>query len=147
MNEKLIKQTEEKIEEILNAGINVNNLGNLYRLVKIKYMTKEEENMRYNNYGEYNNYGRGGSYGRRGYDARYRGDEYIERMSDSYGRYEEGRNEYNRGGSYGAKEDSMKSLEYMLESVCGFMEMLERNADSQEERALIKKYAKKLSEM
>ena len=143
MEQELVKQSEEKIQEILKQGININNLGNLYRLTKIRHMAKEEENMRY---GNYDNYGRD-SYGRRGYDTRYRGHDYIERMADSYGRYEEGRNEYNRGGSYGAKEDSMKSLEYMLESVCGFMEMLERNADSQEERALIKKYAKKISEM
>lgn len=35
----------------------------------------------------------------------------------------------------------------MLESVCDFMSMLERETDTQEERALIKRYAKKMSEM
>ena len=143
METKLIDKTEEKMQEILEQGINPNNLVNLYKLEKIRHMAKEDENMRYSNY---NNYGRD-AYGRRGYDARYRGHDYIERMSDSYGRYEEGRGEYNRGGSYGAKEDSMKALEYMLENVCDFMSMLEREAETPEERAMIKRYAKKLSEM
>ena len=41
----------------------------------------------------------------------------------------------------------MRVLEYMLESVCQFMEMLERDAGSQEEAQMIKKYARKIGEM
>ena len=41
----------------------------------------------------------------------------------------------------------MKSLEYMLESVVEFMEMLKQDATSQEEVELIKHYSKKISQM
>lgn len=41
----------------------------------------------------------------------------------------------------------MKSLEYMLESVTDFIEMLQNNADSQEEVDMIKKYTRRISEM
>ena len=107
-------------------------------------------------YGEYGNYGEDsygrrsrdsrGRYSARGYDAKYRGDEMLEDMKYSYGAYSEGREQYGRG-NYGAKEDTMKSLNYMLQSVVQFMEMLEQDASSQEEVDLIKKYTKKISEM
>ena len=86
-----------------------------------------DEKMNYDEYNEYgrDNYGimgnRLGNYGRDEYGARgrdsrgrYRGTSYMDRMYNEYGRYEEGREQYNRG-NYNAKEDSMKSLEYMLE--------------------------------
>jgi hypothetical protein len=50
-------------------------------------------------------------------------------------------------GNYGAEQDSMRALECMLESVCDFMDMLERDAGSQEEAQMIKKYARKIGEM
>ena len=50
-------------------------------------------------------------------------------------------------GNYGAEQDSKKALEFMLESVCQFMEMLDREADSPEEKQMIKKYARKIGEM
>lgn len=113
----------------------------------------------YGNYGEYNesgSYGRGrynesGSYGRRGVKGtgrgRYRGHEMLEEMQESYGAYSEGREQYSRSGNYGAKEDTMKSLDYMMKSVVQFIEMLQDDASSQEEVSLIKKYTKKISEM
>ena len=54
--------------------------------------------------------------------------------------------EYNRG-NYGAKDDTLKSLDYMLKSVVQFMEMLRDEATTDEEMQLIKKYARKISEM
>ena len=50
-------------------------------------------------------------------------------------------------GNYGAEQDSMQALKYMLDSVYQFMEMLERDAGSQEEAQMIKKYARKIGEM
>ena len=41
----------------------------------------------------------------------------------------------------------MKSLEYMLESVTAFIEMLQHDAGSQEEVDMIKHYTRKISEM
>jgi hypothetical protein len=145
VEQEIIEKTETKIKEILNQGINPNNLMHLYKLSKIRHLAKEDESMRYSNYGR-DNYGRD-SYGRRGYDTKYRGYDHLDRAAEHYGRYEASREEYNRGGNYGAKEDEMRNLEFMLESVCEFMSMLEREADTQDERALIKRYAKKMSEM
>ena len=71
----------------------------------------------------------------------------MDSMYNEYNRYEEGREQYNRGGNYNTKEDSMKSLEYMLESMVDFVKMLKEEAQSQEEINMIKKYTRKISEM
>ncbi len=163
METKVIEKMEESIGKIMDEGLNTNNLDTLYKLSKIKHMAKEDEKMNYGNYGNYNgrgpgydnygNYGEGsygryneGSYGRRGRDMRYRGHDHIDRMYDNYGRYEEGRQEYNRG-NYGAKEDTLKSLEFMLESAVDFFKMLKEDANSQEEINMIRKYTQKISQM
>ena len=87
-------------------------------------------------------------YGRRARDSRgrYMGHEHLDKMSAEYGRYEEGREQYNRG-NYGAKEDTLRSLEYMLESMVDFVRMLKHDAHSQEEINLIKEYTRKISDM
>lgn len=114
-------------------------------------------------YGNYNeggygrgNYNEGGNYGRRGVPGtgrgrgRYRGysgvEESLNDMHEHYGAYSESREAAN-AGNYGAEQDSKKALEFMLESVCQFMEMLEREAESPEEKQMIKKYARKIGEM
>lgn len=168
--EKVKKETEKVIEQILNQGIEENNLDVLYKLVDIHkdianeeywQKKKEETDMRYRAYGNdgygRNSYGEGESYGRRsrdsrgrytarGYDSKYRGHEMMDDMYGNYEAYAEGREQYGRG-NYGAKEDTMMSLEYMLESMVNFVEMLKEDASSQEEVNLIKKYTKKISEM
>lgn len=101
-------------------------------------------------------------YGRRDYDnygarqrdsrGRYmtgredRGYGIIDDMNDMYEDYSGNKEEYNRG-NYGAKDDTLKSLDYMLKSVVQFMEMLRDEATTDEEMQLIKKYARKISEM
>ena len=109
-------------------------------------------------YGGYNNYNDGGyddNYGRRGVPGtgrgrRYRGlsgaEESLNEMHEHYGNYSESRGAA-EAGNYGAEKDSMKALEYMLESVCQFMVMLSKEAGSQEEAQMIKKYARKIGEM
>ena len=108
-------------------------------------------------YGRGGNYNEGGNYGRRGVPGtgrgrgRYRGgysgpEEHLNEMHEHYGAYSESRGAA-EAGNYGAEQDSKKALEYMLESVCQFMEMLEREAGSQEEAQMIKKYARKIGEM
>ena len=86
-------------------------------------------------------YKEGGSYGRN-----YRGEEMLDEMYKGYQGYSEGREEYGRG-NYGAKDGTMKSLEYMLQSVTDFLEMLKQDANSQEEMQLILEYAKQIGEM
>ncbi len=116
----------------------------------------------YNAGGNYNEggyreggYREGGNYGRRGVPGsgrsrRYRGysgaEQSLNEMQEHYGAYSESRGAA-ESGNYGAEQDSKKALEYMLESVCQFMEMLSQEAGSQEEAQMIKKYAKKIGEM
>ena len=164
------EQIEEKIKTILDEGIHSENLETLGELIDIhkdlcneEYWKKKEEvmDMNYNRgYGEYGNYGEYGEYGnygrrrrdsrgrymRRGVDSRYQGHEMLDQMQDEYQGYSESRESYNRG-NYGAKNDTMKSLDYMLQSVTQFIEMLKQDASSQEEMELIKKYTREISEM
>ena len=171
--ERLKKEAEKKIDNLVEQGITstatIDALDKLVDIVKdvgeMEKMEKHKYQGEYGNYGrnymegEYNegNYGRRGNYregyqegnyGRRMRDSRgrYRGHEMLDEMSEEYGRYEEGRMEY-REGNYGAEGQTMKSLEYMLESVVEFIKMLEKEASSQQEVQLIKKYTKKIAEM
>ena len=163
---KLKKEVEEKIEKTLENGIDENNVVYIYKLIDIhkdieneEYWKKKEEMMMYRDYEDYN-YGRrgvpgtgryrDGAYGRRGVPGtgrgRYRGEDMIEDMHESYNDYTDNKEEYGRG-NYGAKEDTIRSLDYMLKSVVQFMQMLEEDATSEEEMQLIKKYSRKISEM
>ena len=76
----------------------------------------------------------------------YRGQRVLDEMYNGYRNYNDGKEEYNRG-NYGAKNETMKSLEYMLEAVTDFIEMLQNDASSQEEVDMIKHYTRKISEM
>ena len=65
-------------------------------------------------------------------------EEMINEIRRSYQMYSRGREQYGRG-NYGAKEDTMKSLEYMLQSVVDFITMLKDEAGSQEEFEILSK--------
>lgn len=170
MEEKVNKQVEELVNKILEKGIDEENLEVLEKLIDIhkdmanekywkikeeKYMRPMEEYGNYGNYGNYGSYGRE-NYGRRrrdsrgryteGYGANYRGEEVMEKMAEEFGRYSEGKEEMLMG-NYGAEGSTIKSLDYMLQSVVEFMQMLKKDAASQEEMELIKKYSRKISEM
>lgn len=161
--EKLKQETEKKIEEVMKQGLQPNNIDMIYSLVDIhkdianeEYWKEKGEHMRYSRGGSYNERGRmnyNEGYGARGRGrqrdsrGRYKGHEMIDDMYMEYGNYAEGREQYRRGGNYGAKEDVVKSLEYMMESVVCFVEMLMEDAESQEEMEIIKHYTKKISEM
>lgn len=159
--EKLNEKLEEKICQIIEEDISPNNIEMLDMLVDIHkdvanedYWKGKENNMRYGEYGR-RGYGEG-SYSRRGYNegsysarggrGRYRGHDYIDEMYSEYGNYEEGRQDYNRG-NYNAKNDTLKSLEYMLESMVDFVDMLKSEAGSQEEMQLIREYTQKIAQM
>lgn len=155
MEDRVIQKVEEKIQHILDEDINTNNLDHLFKLSKIKHLAKEDKEMygeygarrpgydSYGNYGNYGNYGEYGrdSYGRRGYDMKYRGHEYIDRMAGEYGRYEEGKQRY------GANEDTKRSLQYMLKSMEDFARMLKEEANSQEEVQMIRDTAQRIAQM
>jgi hypothetical protein len=147
---ELVKKMEESIQNLLNEGLNTNNLDTLYKLTKIKHMAKEDENMNYGNYNGRNvgydtygrdNYGRYDNYNARGYDRKYRGHEDLDRMSTEYGRYMENRERY------GANDDTKRSLKYMLESMEDFARKLRQDAQSQEEVQMIRDTAQKIAQM
>ena len=145
MYKKLEKKTEESINNILDEGINTNNLELLYKLTKINHIAKEEENMNYGYYGNYgarrpgydsygrDNYGEYGrdNYGRRGYDMKYRGDDSLDRMAGEYGRYQESRQRY------GAGEETDKSFHYMVKALEDFIRVLHEETDSPQQKQML----------
>jgi len=153
MEEKTIEKVDEKIKEIVDDDINPNNLDYLYKLTKIKHIIKEDKNMNYGNYrgrragydsygDNYGNYGRGygnygrdaygENYGRRGYDAKYRGDDELDRMSGEYGRYMESRERY------GASEETDKSFHYMVKALEDFIKVLHEEAETEPQRQMLR---------
>ncbi len=148
MEDKILEKVDEKLKEIIETEINPNNLDYLYKLSKIKHMVKEDKEMNYgngygNSYGNYgnvlsSNYGNGGygeygrgRYGRRGVDAKYRGDEDLERMSGEYGRYQENR------GRYGAGEETDKAFHYMVKALEDFVKTLYEEAETPQQRQML----------
>ena len=138
MEEKVIEKVEEKIQHILDEDINTNNLDNLVKLSKIKHYAKEDKQMNYGRAGydaygrnEYGNYGRD-SYERRGYDMKYRGDEYMGRMHDEYGRYMESRERY------GAGEETDRSFHYMVKALEDFIKVLYEEAETQPQKQMLR---------
>ena len=140
MEEKLIEETKKTIEEILKDGIQSSDLEYLDKLVDIYKDIKEVECMNYGAYGAYNgrtpghgSYGNyGDNYGRRGYDTKYRGHEYIDRMSGEYGRYMENRDRY------GASEETDKSFHYMLEAYKDFTKVLFEEANTPQQKQMLR---------
>ena len=143
MEEKLIEETKKTIEEILKDGIKSSDLEYLDKLVDIYKDTKEVECMNYGaygayngrgpghgSYGEYGNYG--DNYGRRGYDTKYRGHEYMDRMSNEYGRYMENRDRY------GASEETDKSFHYMVEAYKDFTKALFEEANTPQQKQMLR---------
>ena len=161
--QEIIPKTKEEVEKLIKGitenGLQINNVELLYKLIDIhkdieneKYWKNKEENNMYMRDDYANDY-RGGrsrdSRGRYMGDRRsesYRGQRVLDEMYDGYRNYSDGREEYDRG-NYGAKGETIKSLEYMLESVTDFIEMLQHDAGSQEEIDMIKKYTRRISEM
>lgn len=147
--ESIKSEVEKILGDISNEGINRDNVDYVFKLVDIHKDLEQEQywevkKMYYGNYRRDNyddmNYGRGR---RRDSRGRYKGHDMIDEMSDYYGKYMETRD----GRSYGGREDSIKSLDYMMASVYDFVCMLEQDAKSDEEMDIIRKYARKISEL
>ena len=147
--DQIINKTEEYIKKVGEQGLDSVDIDYLFKVVDIYKDIKEVENMdygrneNYGRYGEYNNYN---DYGRRGVDARYRGESYMDSMNGSYRNYEAARYEYNNG-NYGAKEDGLKELDYMMHAAMKFIKMIKEEATSPEEKEIVMKHIRKISEM
>jgi hypothetical protein len=158
VEDKIIEKVDEKIKEIVDDEITPNNLDYLYKLSKIKHVTKEGKNtMRYNEYGNYRDYNGRGNYGRGGYgnyneygnygdgsygeyndgynargrDSKYRGYGHLDRMYGEYGRYSENRERY------GAGQETDKSFHYMIESLEDFIKVLQEEAQTPQQKQML----------
>ena len=163
VKQDVISKAKEEVEKLIKAatenGLQASNVELLYQLIDIhkdieneKYWKNKEENDMYMR-DDYGNDYRGGRsrdiQGRFMGDRRstsYRGQRVLDEMYNGYRNYNDGKEEYNRG-NYGARNETMRSLEGMLESVTDFIEMLQNDASSQEEVDMIKHYTRKISEM
>lgn len=157
MHKKVIEETDkfikQFIEEGLEQGDNLKYLGELVDIQKDMYeieCMKEEKEM-YGEYGEYSaRGGRGGNYGRdsygreqygeygreygarrRGSRGRYRGDDYLDRMSEEYGRYQENRERY------GAGEESDKAFHFMSKALGEYIEFLYEEAETPQQKQML----------
>ena len=133
MEDEVIKKMEESIKTLLKDGLNTSNLDTLYKLSKIKHYAKEDKEMYGNYMGRnpgYDTYGRD-NYGRRGYDMKYRGHDYIDRVGNEYGRYMESRERY------GANPETDKSFEYMTRSLEDFVKYLHEEAQTPQQHQML----------
>lgn len=168
-NKMLKEKVEDKIQEILvKNGITSENVDYLGKLMDIHKDLQEEEclkkkeelEMRYNEYDE-GSYGRRGvpgtgrgryregAYGRRGVPGtgrgRYRGNYAMDEMMENYENYSEASEESMRG-NYGAEGEMVKSVEGIMKNIYEIVEELSETEVPEVEH-IIKKYAKKISEM
>ena len=148
--ESIKSDIEKTLGDISNEGISRDNVDYVFKLVDIHKDLNQEDywevkKMYYRDSRRYDYDRDDMSYGRRTRDrrGRYKGHDMIDEMSDYYGKYMETRD----GHSYGGREDSIKSLDYMMASVYDFVCMLEEDVKSDEEMDIIRKYARKISEL
>lgn len=169
MKNKLKEETERIINDVMEDGINTNNIDFLGKVVDIhkdisneEYWEEKEENyMRYRTNDEYDRrryrgdnreeYGRGrrrdsrGRYMESGHDSRYRGHDYIDRMYDNYGDYVEA-DEDHKHGNYGAKSDMLQSIDETMDAVYNLVCVISEDA-TPEVMNIIRKHIKKMNEL
>lgn len=143
---------KEKVEKIISdigeRDLEPNDIDMLGKLVDIhkdianEQYWKEKLEMRYGNYRRDYDYD-DMSYGRRRRDSRGRYTKSGKMMDDMYDTY----NRYDESRSYGDRGETAKSLEYMMASAYDFICMLEEEASTDEEMDIIRKYARKISEL
>lgn len=143
---------KEKIEKIINEigerelePNDIDMLGKLVDIVKDITMIDSEgvKEMRYGTYRRNYDYD-DMSYGRnRKRDSRGRYMKSGRAMDDMYNIYDK----YDESRSYGDRGETTKSLEYMMQSAYDFICMLEEEANTDEEMDIIRKYARKISEL
>lgn len=158
---EIVELLNEKVEKIIKKIIDedsvLENIALVYQLEDIHKDIKNEEYWKekiemmdygYNGYGNgsYNegSYGRrgvagtgrgryhaGGNYGRRGVDAKYRGNELLDEMYQTYNDYSDGKE------NYGADKQTMESFKYMVKSFKDYYKHLKQNASGQEEMQIL----------
>lgn len=165
--EKLKELVEKELKSMEESGIDSNNIDAIYKLVDIhkdianeEYWKAKKEAMEMRYRGDYEEYdedygrrrrdsrgrymagGRGGSYG---HHMPYP-EMYWERMMEGMDGYMEGRESYRRG-NYNGKDQSVESLEKMLEGIVAFVEEIQNDPEQHEEKEVVNHYIRKLKEM
>ena len=165
--EKLKELVEKELQSMEESGIDSGNIDVIYKLVDIHKDIENEEywkakkeaiEMRYRgDYEEYDEgYGRRRRYSRGRYMAGGRGgsyghhmpypEMYWERMMEGMDGYMEGREQYERG-NYGGKDQSIESLEKMLDGTFAFVEDILQNPEQKEEHKIVRHYIGKFQEL
>lgn len=80
----------------------------------------------------------GGNYGRRGVDAKYRGEDAMQDMYESYFAYSD-------SNSYGHDEEGDKAFEYMVKAGLDFIDSLEDQAKTPKQREMIEHFRREVS--
>lgn len=169
--DKLQEMIKKELTEIENKGINASNLelvdklAGIYKdLVTAKAMEEgggKEEMYEYGRYRDgYRGYNEGGyrdgyrddgynDYGRRGVPGSGRGRynnsrmrDHMERMMDGMDQYEYGKERYMHGGD---DNRVMEGLEKLMYAMCMFVESAMDFADTPQEKEIIRKHIKKIS--
>ncbi len=170
--EQLKEKVEEQIKKAVEQGITSNNIDYIYKLIDIHkdvaneeyWKIKEEKYMNYSGYGEgygegYNEgYGRRGvpgtgryrgEYGRRGVKGtgrgRYRGEDAMMEMQESYDEYNEAYEEA-MNGNYGAEGEMVKAVEGITKNIIEIMKELSE-ADEPQVKRILQKAGKKIMEI
>lgn len=156
VTEQICQKVEEQLKKIVEQGITQSNIDYTYKLVDIhkdlaneNYWKVKEEKYMMRGYGE--DYGRRyrGEYGRRGVPGtgrgRYRGEDAMMEMQESYEEYNEAYEEA-MNGNYGAEGAMQKSAESISKSALEIMKEL-LQADDPQVKRIVQKTAKKMLEM
>lgn len=162
--DKLQEMIKKELTEIESKGINASNLelvdklAGIYKdLTTIKAMEEQgggEEMYEYSRYrdgyrGYYDGGYRDGDYGRRGVPGSGRGRystnrmrDHMERMMDGMDQYEYGKERYMHSGD---DNRVMEGLEKLMYAMCMFVESAMDFADTPQEKEVIRKHIKKIS--
>lgn len=159
--DKLYENAKKELHKIEENGISTNNIGSaemltciMKNLLKIEKMEDEQMYDRYearrggryesydNRYGRMNDMGRGsGRYGHRDYDRIY---DKVYRVEDGIDNYLYGKDRYYDGDHSGSMTEGLEKTMY---AVCTLVETLMDNAETPEEKEIIRKHAKKIAEI
>lgn len=161
--DKLYENARKELKEIEEHGISTNNISSarmltsiMKNILKIQKMEDEQMYDRYDakrgeqneRYGTYDSrYGRpmnsrgSGRYGHRDYDRLY---DKVYRVEDGIDNYLYGKDRYYDGDHSGSMTEGLEKTMY---AICTLVETIMDNAETPEEKEIIRKHAKKIAEI
>lgn len=142
----LKEMIETELKDILRIGIQEDNIDNLGKLIDIHKDLENEEYWDYKKSKHSYSQDKKMNLADKKSGMHKNLEEKVCEMMEHCEHYSEATKAVSKG-DYEAKEISMKSLKYMLESACQFIDMLAREANSQEEMQLIRMYTRKIGRM